>query len=161
MAALAAGALMLLALPAAWPRSTLLVWNATASAPVGLYRVLEGRPVVRGGMVVAWAPASARRLAARRGYLPARVPVVKHVAAATGDRVCAAGVEIRVNGRSIARRRKADAAGRPMPWWRGCRDLARGESFLLNDRPDSFDGRYFGITSRSQILGPAVLLWRR
>jgi conjugative transfer signal peptidase TraF len=149
-----------LALPAAWAVPTLLVWNASASVPTGLYRVMPGRTVRRGAMVVAWPPAPARRLAAHRGYLPARVPLVKRAAAATGDRVCAVGKDIHVNGRLAALRRTVDPAGRPMPWWRGCRTLGRGEAFLLSDKADSFDGRYFGITSSAAIVGPAVLLWR-
>jgi conjugative transfer signal peptidase TraF len=161
IAAIAACAAVALALPAVLASPTLLVWNASASVPTGLYRVMPGRTVQRGAMVVAWPPAPARRLAAQRGYLPATVPLVKRAAAVNGDRVCAAGEEIRVNGRLAARRRRIDSAGRPMPWWRGCRLLGRGDSFLLGDRPDSFDGRYFGMTSRATAVGPAVLVWPR
>jgi type IV secretory pathway protease TraF len=111
-------------------------------------------------MVLAWAPDAARRLAAERRYLPYNVPLVKHVAAAGNDRICAAGEAVFVNGQFAALRQSEDASGRPLPWWTGCRLLAPGEAFLLMPgAPDSFDGRYFGATEPSRILGRARLLW--
>jgi type IV secretory pathway protease TraF len=111
-------------------------------------------------MVVAWPPDTARRLAAERRYLPANVPFVKHVAAARDDRVCAAGEAVFVNGQFLALRRREDTAGRPLPWWTGCTTLEAGEFFLLMaGAEESFDGRYFGITDRRQVIGRARLLW--
>lgn len=144
-----------------WNPPTLLVWNPSASAPVGLYRVAAGAPVRRGDMAVAWTPEPARNLAARRHYLPANVPLVKRVAAVAGDRVCAAGSIVSINGRRVAMRQASDPTGRPMPWWSGCRQLRRHEYFLLMDSALSFDGRYFGTTRSGDILGPAELLWPR
>lgn len=146
---------------AMWKTPVLLVWNASASAPIGLYRVHAGGPIRRGDMVVAWTPEPARSLAARRHYLPANVPLVKRVAAAARDKVCAAGNAVSINGRRVALRRKSDPAGRPMPRWSGCRELRAGEYFLLMDSPLSFDGRYFGTTRRGDILGRAEPLWTR
>jgi conjugative transfer signal peptidase TraF len=151
----------LVAVSFAWTPLPVLLWNASASAPVGLYRVQHARSPRRGDMVVGWAPRAARSLAERRRYLPSNVPLVKRVAAASGDRVCAAGAAILIDGRRSARRRPADAAGRPMPWWRGCSSLGRDEYFLLNDSPASFDGRYFGITRKTELVGRAVLLWAK
>ena len=138
-----------------------LVWNASASAPPGLYLVRSPSAVRRGDMVVAWTPRSARRLAARRHYLPANVPLVKRIAALAGDHVCAEGALVSVNGRVAALRRAADARGRPMPGWSGCRVLAPGDYLLLMESPDSFDGRYFGITRSRDLVGRARLLWAR
>lgn len=144
-----------------WNPPTLLVWNASASAPVGLYRLSAGPAARRGDMVVAWTPQPARGLAARRHYLPANVPLVKRVAAVTGDRVCAAESSVSINGRRVATRLRSDAAGRPMPWWSGCRRLRDGEYFLLMEHASSFDGRYFGVTGSSQLVGRAELLWAK
>lgn len=144
-----------------WRAPVLLVWNASASAPVGLYHVHDEQPIGRGDMVVAWTPEPARSLAARRRYLPANVPLVKRVAAVAGDRVCAADSQIAINGRRVAARQPTDRAGRPMPQWSGCQKLRAGEYFLLMNSPLSFDGRYFGLTRRSDVLGRAELLWRR
>ena len=119
-----------------------LVWNASASAPIGLYGVAPGTQIKRGDMVIAWAPAVPRALAARRHYLPGNVPLVKRVAAVPGERVCAIGNGLFVGGRLVAERRTRDASGRPMPWWRGCTTLNDGALLLLMDAPASFDGRF-------------------
>lgn len=143
-----------------WAPRPLLVWNASASSPTGLYRIGQSSRIQAGAMVVAWPPAKARRLGAERHYLPGNVPLVKRVAAAQGDRACALQNKLFVNGRLAARRRATDSAGRPMPWWTGCEVIERGDLLLLmNGNPDSFDGRYFGITRRAQILGSATLIW--
>lgn len=145
-----------------WPPRPVLLWNASPSSPVGLYAVISSGPVESGDTVIAWAPAPARRLAAARHYLPANVPLVKRVAAAPGDRVCAKRRTIFVNGRPAALRRARDPSGRQMPWWSGCRLLRPGELFLLSPHtPDAFDGRYFGLTRSSEIVGKARLLWHR
>lgn len=136
-----------------------LVWNASASAPIGLYGVTPGAQLQRGDMVIAWAPAGPRALAAQRHYLPGNVPLVKRVAAVPGERVCAIGSGIFVGGRRIAERRAHDAAGRVMPRWRGCVTLKDGALFLLMDAPASFDGRYFGPISPPDVIGKATPLW--
>jgi conjugative transfer signal peptidase TraF len=161
LAVLAGGAVLPLAASAIWKAPTLLVWNATASAPVGLYRVSAGAPVRRGDMVVAWTPQPVRSLAARRHYLLANVPLVKRVAAVAGDRVCAGGATVSVNGRRVALRQRTDRAGRLMPRWSGCHRLRARQYFLLMDNPFSFDGRYFGVTRRDELIGRAKLLWAK
>ena len=143
-----------------WPPVPLLVWNGTASSPVGLYRVMAADRVGPGEMVVAWAPDEARRLAAERGYVPLTVPLVKQVAAAAGDHVCAAGEALFVNGRFAALRWREDLEGRPLPWWTGCKRLGHGELLLLMRRAaESFDGRYFGPIEQRHLIGRARLLW--
>ena len=139
----------------------LLLWNASASSPRGLYSVDAGPPR-KGEMAVAWAPPEARALAAMRHYLPATVPLVKRVAAVAPARVCASGRDIMIDGRPVARRRRSDGSRRPLPWWSGCRRLRAGELFLLSEgAPDAFDGRYFGPVPPSLVIGRAWLLWRR
>ena len=137
----------------------LLVWNATLSAPIGLYAVDPWRPVEVGAMVVAWIPSRWRKFAEGRRYLPEAVPAVKRVAAGTGDRVCARGLTIFINGRPMAQRLARDGAGRPMPAWTGCFVLDSGHVFLLMPAERSFDGRYFGVTRRTDLLGWAIPLW--
>ena len=136
-----------------------LVWNASASAPVGLYRVLPGN-AARGDLVLVRTPDSMRQLAAERGYLPQNVPLVKRVAAASGDIVCAAGDAISINGRVVAERLARDRLGRPLPAWTGCLTLGPDDVFLLmEDVTGSFDGRYFGSVRRAAIIGRLAPLW--
>jgi conjugative transfer signal peptidase TraF len=140
------------------PRPVLL-WNASPSSRIGLYWVDAERPPGDGETAIAWAPEPARRLAAARGYLPANVPLVKRVAAAAGDRVCARNRVVFVNGRRVALRRRSDPSGRRLPWWSGCTLLKPGDVFLLSAAPTAFDGRYFGITHARQLIGSARLIW--
>ncbi|HZF43661.1 MAG TPA: conjugative transfer signal peptidase TraF [Sphingomonadaceae bacterium] len=159
LAALAALAVVVLTGPMVAPPDVRLVWNASASAPIGLYWLSPRAPIRQGDMVVTTLPAAAREMAARRGYVPSNVPLVKRVAATQGDHVCAAGPSVYVNGALAARRREADAFRRPMPWWSGCRHLVRGELFLLmGAQPQSFDSRYFGPVRAANLLGQARLL---
>lgn len=154
-------AVALLALAASLTPAYLLVWNATASVPIGLYQRVGG-PVTRGDLVLAWLPAGARELAAERNYLPHNVPLVKRVAGLGGDTVCADGETVFLNGTSIATRFLTDKTGRPMPGWEGCKLLQSGDYFLLNaEAPTSFDGRYFGTVGRRQIIGRLVPLWTK
>lgn len=160
MAITGAGIAVVLA-SAALPPAPRLVWNASASAPVGLYAVSPGAAAQPGDIVIARVPEPFRWLAAERRYLPMNVPLVKRVAAFAGDEVCALGQEIFVNGRWTAERRLADGQDRPMPMWSGCVRLHGSQLFLLMDSPASFDGRYLGITEGRYVIGKARLLWRR
>ncbi len=138
-----------------------LVWNASASAPIGFWRIHPHAAFKTGDMVLARTPDSVRALAARRHYLPANVPLLKRVVAQGGDTVCALGPAVFVNGKAVAIRRAADRFGRPLPWWQGCEALKDGRVFLLMPAPDSFDGRYFGPVSETRVIGKATPLWLR
>lgn len=160
--ALVAAGMATLGLTIAFPPAPRLVWNASASAPVGLYAVAPGAAVRPGDMVLARMPSGWRRFAAMRRYLPGNVPLVKRIAAGPGDEVCALGSRIFINGAPTAERLARDGADRVMPRWEGCRRLGDDDIFLLmTASPASFDGRYFGISKRSNIIGSARLIWRR
>jgi type IV secretory pathway protease TraF len=113
-------------------------------------------------MVLAFAPADAQHLAAERGYLPSGVPLVKYVAALQGDRICADGLRVTINGGEAAIRPPRDSEDRRLPVWRGCKTLGRYDVFLLNGSVrHSFDGRYFGTIQRQNIVGKLRPLWVR
>ena len=136
-----------------------LLWNATASAPVGLYAVQpDPRPRVGDLVVVRPVPALARWMVERR-YIGRDVPLVKRVAAVPGARVCRSGPQISVAGEAAATALSQDHLGRGLPVWSGCRTLGPGQLFLLNVAPASLDGRYFGPTSTAAVVGRAVPLW--
>ncbi len=144
----------------ALPHAPWLVWNVTASAPVGLYRLGPSRDLVRGDLVLAWLRDAAERLAADNGYLPRGVPIIKHIAALVGDRICASGHRITVDGNPSAIRLDRDSMNRPLPRWTGCQTLSGDQVFLLNGNAlHSFDGRYFGPVWRSDIIGKLTVLW--
>ena len=137
-----------------------IIWNASASAPIGLYRIQPDRDPPTGALVAVTPPRGLERWLSGRGYLPEGVPLLKHVAAKGGQRVCRIGAAVSVDGQPVAIARSRDGRGRPLPVWRGCRTLAAGELLLLNPAvPDSLDGRYFGPLSAAAVIGTATPLY--
>jgi conjugative transfer signal peptidase TraF len=135
-----------------------VVWNASPSVPPGLYRIELG-PVRRGDLVLIRLASDVAELASRRNYLPKSTYLIKFVLAVAGDQVCRLGDRIFVRGVLAARALTRDSLGRPMPTWRGCRQLASGHLFLLAANQQSFDSRYFGVVSARNVVGRPVLLW--
>jgi len=143
------------------PLPKLLLWNASASAPIGLYRLHPGgRPAV-GDMVAVTPPPALARFMAERHYLPVGVPLLKHVAARPGALICRRDATVTIDGRTVAVARASDRHGRPLPVWRGCHVLRNDELFLLNAAPDSLDGRYFGPVPASGLIGRATPIFTR
>lgn len=145
-----------------WRPEPLLIWNASASVPIGLYAV---RPLDTLGvtdLVVARPPEPLANWLAERSYLPKGVPLIKRVAGIPGQKICRDGSAVSVDGIVMAQARDADRIGRPLPVWKGCVTLLRGEVFLLNwDEPTSLDGRYFGAFPIEGLIGRAAPLWTR
>lgn len=131
-----------------------LIWNASASAPIGLYAVRSADDLEVTDLVAVAAPPLIAEFMADRGYLPMGVPMMKRVLALPGQTVCRHGLDIIAYGATIGQARERDNAGRKMPVWRGCRRISGDELFLMNfDVPDSVDGRYFGPFPRGSIIG--------
>ena len=139
-------------------RQPKLIWNASPSQPIGLYRLMPGPPHLSDRALVRLPPHLAD-LAARRGYLAPSAYLLKPVAAVSGDRVCRLGTHISVNGRLVARAAVRDHRGRALPIWLGCHKLRTGELFLLATDANSFDSRYFAAVSAGAVTGRAVLVW--
>jgi signal peptidase I len=94
----------------------------------------------------------------RRGVLPRGKLLIKRVVAAAGDAVCRRDGTVLVNDEVIAQAKSNDSTGEPLPSWQGCASLHEGQVFLLGDTAGSYDGRYFGVTRASEIIGRAELL---
>lgn len=157
---LAAVALALLAVcaPGIHVSPKRLVWNASASLPVGLYMARQPGPLKRGDIVLIHLPAKVRSFAARRTYVPASIPVLKRIAALPGDRICREGKRVSFAGIE-ATAKQSDRLGRPMPHWHGCRTLEAGEIALMADAADSFDSRYFGAVPSNGIVATVRPVW--
>jgi conjugative transfer signal peptidase TraF len=137
-----------------------VVWNASASVPIGLYRVEPVGQLAVSNLVVAMPPQPLAAFLAERGHLPLGVPLIKRVLALPGQSVCRDGLVISVDGIEMGTALAGDRRGRSLPAWQGCRLLAQGEVFLMNwDEPASLDGRYFGPIPRQAIVGRAKPLW--
>jgi conjugative transfer signal peptidase TraF len=147
-----------LAPPVGWPK--FLLWNASASAPRGLYLLHSAAPLRVNELVAVAPPAPLAKFLALRGYLPAGVPLLKHIAALAPQIVCRLADTITINSHSVAIAHDRDHLGRLLPVWRGCLTLRAGEVFLLNTAAkDSLDGRYFGPLPVTAITARAQPLW--
>jgi conjugative transfer signal peptidase TraF len=136
------------------------VWNATASVPTGLYGIRGKASLHVGERVAIEPPPALRRLLAERHYLPTGVPLLKRIAAVSGQRVCRFTHGVTIDGAYVGAARARDRLGRPLPVWAGCRVLRSGELFVMNPAaPDSFDGRYFGVLRLADVIGRATPVW--
>ncbi len=137
-----------------------LIWNASASVPIGLYRVRPVGDLHVTELVVVRPPPPLANFLDERCYLPKSVPLLKRIQALPGQTVCRAGRTITVDATVMGKALERDRRGRPLPVWQGCRLIAEGQVFLMNRQSeDSLDGRYFGPLPATTIVGEAAPLW--
>lgn len=131
-----------------------LVWNASASAPIGLYLIRDRAPEP-GEFVLVTQNESLEKFITERGYLPKDVPLLKRAAALSGAQICRVGEAIFIDGMHIADALLFDSRARNMPVWERCFLLSETEIFLINAPENSLDGRYFGATDLRDVIGVA------
>lgn len=154
IAGLAAGASVVV------ERSPTLIWNVSASVPIGLFAVHAASNLEVADLVAAVAPEPLATFLADGGYLPRNVPLLKRLVALPGQVVCRFGVAITVDDIEMGDALSHDRLGRDLPVWEGCRLIGDGEIFLMNwQSNDSLDGRYFGPLPSTSIIGRAVPVW--
>ena len=137
-----------------------LIWNASASVPIGLYSVSAADVVAVGDLVAILPPTGLADFLDERGYLPRGVPLIKRVLALPGTKVCRIGQAVVAHDQNYGEAQLHDRAGRDLPQWQGCRVIAAGEVFLMNwDVPDSLDGRYFGPLPTTSITARVTPIW--
>jgi conjugative transfer signal peptidase TraF len=138
----------------------LYIWNASASVPIGLYRLRPAKRFRVTELVAVQPPEPLASFLDLNGYLPVGIPMLKRVLALPGQTVCRSGLTISVDDIVMGEARNRDARGRPLPKWQGCRVVGDGELFLMNwQSNDSLDGRYFGFLPSSTVMGRALPLW--
>ncbi|CAH2406375.1 Conjugal transfer pilin processing protease TraF [Mesorhizobium escarrei] len=151
------GGSVLVAAPAWIDQRPRFIWNASASVPIGLYRVEPAKEIGVADLAAVMPPEPLASFLAKRGYLPKSVPLLKRVLALAGATVCRQGTAIIVNGVSFGDARERDSRCRQLPVWQGCRIIADGEAFFMNrDAADSFDSRYFGPLPLNSVIGRAI-----
>src|SRR5260370_38947196 len=137
-----------------------LIWNASASAPVGLYAVRTAADLGVTDLVAVDAPEPLASFLGEREYLPGGVPLMKRIAALPGQTVCRNGSSVSVDTIAMGEALARDRRGRELPIWQGCRTPRSSEIFLMNwDVQSSLDGRYFGPIPKNSIIGRALPLW--
>ena len=138
----------------------LYMWNASASVPVGLYRLQSTDQRYITELVAVLPPEPLATFLVDGNYLPRGVPMLKHVLALPGQTVCRERLTVLVDAIAMGMARERDGRGLPLPAWQGCRVVAAGELFLMNwQSVDSLDGRYFGPIPASAVIGRAHPVW--
>ena len=142
------------------PITPRLVWNASASVPVGLYDLGPPRHLKIGDLVAAMPDKPLADLLVAWGYIGRDVPLMKRVMGLPGQRVCRTGNAVTVDAALLGEALDRDRLGRPLPVWQGCRRIGDGQVFLMNPAVrDSLDGRYFGPLPARTVIGKATPLY--
>jgi conjugative transfer signal peptidase TraF len=149
--------LILIATTTVRPTRPILIWNASASVPVGLYLIVP-KPLRIGDFVLVRPPEAMQVLATKRKYIGPDTPLLKRVAAMNGELVCRHQNIVSIDRRFIVIALTLDRRERVLPVWSGCYHLRKGQVFVLGTHLESFDSRYFGPLCADQIVGPAIPL---
>ena len=140
----------------------MIVWNASASVPVGLYLLETTDERYVSELVAVVPPEPLASFLAAGDYLPRGVSMLKHVLALPGQTVCRDGRVVTVDKVAVGMALERDRQGRALPVWQGCRVVAEDTLFLMNSRSaDSLDGRYFGPLPRSAVTGRVHPVWTK
>lgn len=138
-----------------------VILNETPSMAKGAYvRVGEIDGLKRGDIIAMPINSAARNYLVKKLDYPKDTMLIKRVAGLSGDFVCRQGSAVTVNKKTQVAAR-SDRQGNLLPAWNGCRTLSKSEVFLLGDHTASFDSRYLGPISRSELAGiyRAAVTW--
>jgi len=153
-------AAMGVAVAAIVPVPVKLLWNASASTPLGLYDLATPNGLKAGDLVAVRPPKPLADFMVGRGYIGRGVPLLKSIAALPGQQVCRVGRIVTVDGVRLGEAQDRDRRRRVLPVWQGCRRIAPDQLFLMNPSVrDSLDGRYFGPLPRAAVMGRATPLY--
>jgi conjugative transfer signal peptidase TraF len=142
------------------PTPLRLVWNASASVPIGLYDLVPQLHLEIGDLVAVMPDKPLADYMVERGYIGRGVPLMKRVMGLTGQEVCRADGTVTVDAVPLGEALDRDRLGRDLPVWQGCRRIADSDIFLMNpDVRDSLDGRYFGPISARAVIGKATPIY--
>jgi conjugative transfer signal peptidase TraF len=148
-----------MALAVAVPTPLKLIWNISASVPVGLYSVEPADHLEITDLVAVMPPPPLAAFLIARGYLGEGAPLLKRVMGLPGQDVCRFSDAITVDGVPLGEALRRDRLGRDLPVWQGCKRIAPAHLFLMNpDVGDSLDGRYFGPIPATTVIGRAMPL---
>ena len=137
-------------------------FNITPSEPVGIYRLVPGG-AERGALVLLEQPHGLVSSTLRR-YIPAKLPLVKRVAAIPSDMVRINSDGVYVNGTrwpdSVPLfHDDEDRALHPYPF--GAYRMAAGRLWVMSNHPRGLDSRYFGPVPAASVISrlEPMLTW--
>jgi conjugative transfer signal peptidase TraF len=135
--------------------------NRTESVPIGFYRTapIDEQRLARGTLVSIDAPPAVASLVRERDYLRPGERFFKRILAVPGDHVCVDGERFVVNDVTIGPVFKADRRGRPLPSQSACGRVPADTYWVGSSYERSFDSRYFGPVSKSDLRQRLEPLW--
>jgi conjugative transfer signal peptidase TraF len=137
-------------------------FNITPSEPAGIYELVPGG-AGRGALALLEQPRGSAASTLRR-YIPAKLPLVKRVAAIPGDMVRIDSDGVYVNGKrwpdSVPLLH--DDEGRALnPYPFGVYRVAAGRLWVMSNHPRGLDSRYFGPVPAASVISrlEPLLTW--
>ena len=142
------------------PLPKILIYNRTASLPVGWYLQIPASKYNIGDLVVFSPPAAAQSLAEQRNWLKKGEPLLKRIGALgnTPWEIDDSG-QFFIAETYIGNTSETDSLGRAMPRIRGKFYVGPDEFLPVSPHPGSFDGRYYGAVPLSHIQCKAVPIY--
>lgn len=143
--------------------------NTTGSYPRGIY-LMTNAPVEKGSLVI-FCPAdnAAFSQARARGYIGAGFCsggygyMIKKIMAIQGDHVEMSALGVSVNGKLLPNSKPMDkdSEGRPLPHIEANIPALDAHTVLLMSdySTKSFDGRYFGLVDKANVISSVRPLW--
>lgn len=130
----------------------IFVFNDSFSMPVGLYLIDRDTSYKTGDIVVIKPPKQIEDFMVKRGYLEKGNDLMKKIEGMPGDIYHTEGQLAYINEKFLGSIYKSDSQKRPIPQFLG-KHIVPEDYFLAiaNNRPNSFDGRYFGFLKISDI----------
>lgn len=126
------------------------------SMPKGIYWVIPARSIFRGDVVIFKPSNEIDNFLLRHHWIPQSGILIKKVYGVPGDFVCKKNHEVFINHQKIAYVFDEYAPNKKLPNIPFCGKLKKDEYLLMSTRvKKSFDGRYFGIINRHNIIGKA------
>ena len=104
-----------IAIAAVVPTAPRLLWNASASVPIGFYTVVPTDRIEVPDLVAVIPPEPFASFIVERSYVARDVPLLKRVLGLPGQRVCRAGHAIAVDAVPLGEAHLRDSRGRDLP----------------------------------------------
>lgn len=137
-----------------------VVYSATASMPWGFYFVSPIKNITRYDIVEFIPPIAILNFVKEHHWIPQSGLMIKYVFAVPGDEVCVRDAAVWINNKKIGKVYRFYAHGQLLPQSKICGRLRSDQYFVLSTKKErSFDGRYFGAISVSNILGRAIPIY--
>ena len=137
-------------------------YQQSKSMPEGIYFIYPTSRYLDGQNILFWPNKASEKHMIKRGYIRQKTPLLKQIVGINGDKVCIKDHKLYIDGAVLGPVYQEDRKGRPLEQLQICRNLNVNEFFVMGvSSPKSYDSRYYGMITKSQIIGKAKLLWSR